>query len=84
VPSKIVAVGLNYKAHAAEQGKPLPAEPLIFIKPSNSVIGPGDAIRIPPAPGVSTTKARPASSSAGRRIGCPPDARARSSSASHV
>ena len=34
VPSKIVAVGLNYKAHAAEQGKPLPAEPLIFIKPS--------------------------------------------------
>src|SRR6476646_1360327 len=51
VPSKIVAVGLNYKAHAAEQGKPLPAEPLIFIKPSTSVIGPGDAIRIPPGAG---------------------------------
>jgi 2-keto-4-pentenoate hydratase/2-oxohepta-3-ene-1,7-dioic acid hydratase in catechol pathway len=51
MPSKIVAVGLNYKAHAAEQGKPLPAEPLIFIKPSTSVIGPGDAIRIPPGAG---------------------------------
>lgn len=46
-PSKIVAVGLNYKDHAAEQNKPLPAEPMIFIKPSTSVIGPGDPIRIP-------------------------------------
>jgi 2-keto-4-pentenoate hydratase/2-oxohepta-3-ene-1,7-dioic acid hydratase in catechol pathway len=46
-PSKIVAVGLNYKDHAAEQNKPLPAEPLIFIKPSTSVIGPADAIVIP-------------------------------------
>ena len=44
LPSKIVAVGLNYKDHAAEQGKPLPAEPLIFLKPSTSVVGPGDAI----------------------------------------
>jgi 2-keto-4-pentenoate hydratase/2-oxohepta-3-ene-1,7-dioic acid hydratase in catechol pathway len=51
VPSKIVAVGLNYRAHAAEQGKPLPPEPLIFIKPSTSVIGPGDAIVIPPGIG---------------------------------
>jgi 2-keto-4-pentenoate hydratase/2-oxohepta-3-ene-1,7-dioic acid hydratase in catechol pathway len=46
-PSKIVAVGLNYKDHAAEQNKPLPAEPMIFIKPSTSVIGPGDPILIP-------------------------------------
>ncbi len=46
-PSKIVAVGLNYKDHAAEQNKPLPAEPMIFIKPSTSVIGPGDPIVIP-------------------------------------
>jgi 2-keto-4-pentenoate hydratase/2-oxohepta-3-ene-1,7-dioic acid hydratase in catechol pathway len=46
-PSKIVAVGLNYKDHAAEQNKPLPPEPLIFIKPSTSVIGPGDSIVIP-------------------------------------
>ena len=51
VPSKIVAVGLNYRAHAAEQGKPLPPEPLIFIKPSTTVIGPGDAIVIPPGIG---------------------------------
>ena len=46
-PSKIVAVGLNYKDHAAEQNKPLPAEPMIFIKPSTSVIGPDDPILIP-------------------------------------
>jgi 2-keto-4-pentenoate hydratase/2-oxohepta-3-ene-1,7-dioic acid hydratase in catechol pathway len=51
LPSKIVAVGLNYRAHAAEQGKPLPPEPLIFIKPSTTVIGPGDPIRIPPGVG---------------------------------
>jgi 2-keto-4-pentenoate hydratase/2-oxohepta-3-ene-1,7-dioic acid hydratase in catechol pathway len=46
-PSKIVAIGLNYKDHAAEMGKALPAEPLMFLKPSTAVIGPGDAIRIP-------------------------------------
>ena len=51
IPSKIVAVGLNYKDHAAEQHKPLPAEPMIFIKPSTSVIGPGDAIVLPPDAG---------------------------------
>lgn len=44
LPSKIVCVGLNYKDHAAEQNKPLPPEPLLFIKPSTSVIGPGEAI----------------------------------------
>src|SRR5687767_9952928 len=46
-PSKIVCVGLNYKDHAAEQNKALPAEPLLFIKPSTAVIGPGDAIQVP-------------------------------------
>lgn len=46
-PSKIVAVGLNYKDHAKERGKPLPAEPLIFLKPPSAVIGPGAAIRRP-------------------------------------
>lgn len=51
LPSKIVAVGLNYKDHAAEQHKALPAEPMLFIKPSTSVIGPGDPIRIPPGAG---------------------------------
>jgi 2-keto-4-pentenoate hydratase/2-oxohepta-3-ene-1,7-dioic acid hydratase in catechol pathway len=50
-PSKIVAIGLNYKDHAAEMNKPLPAEPLMFMKPSTAVIGPGDAIRIPPGVG---------------------------------
>ena len=47
VPSKIVAVGLNYKDHAAEMGKPLPAEPLIFLKPSTSVVGPEAPIVMP-------------------------------------
>jgi 2-keto-4-pentenoate hydratase/2-oxohepta-3-ene-1,7-dioic acid hydratase in catechol pathway len=51
LPSKIVAVGLNYKDHAAEQHKALPEEPMIFIKPSTAVIGPGDPIRLPPGVG---------------------------------
>ena len=51
VPSKIVAVGLNYKDHAAEQNKPLPAEPMIFIKPSTAVIGPGETIVLPEGAG---------------------------------
>jgi 2-keto-4-pentenoate hydratase/2-oxohepta-3-ene-1,7-dioic acid hydratase in catechol pathway len=46
-PSKIVAVGLNYKDHAAELKTPLPTEPMIFIKPSTAVIGPGDPIKLP-------------------------------------
>ncbi len=46
-PSKIVAIGLNYRDHAQERGKPVPQEPLIFIKPSTTVIGPGAAIRKP-------------------------------------
>lgn len=51
LPSKIVCVGLNYKDHAAEVNKPLPPEPLLFIKPSTSVIGPGEPIVIPPGIG---------------------------------
>jgi len=51
IPSKIVCVGLNYKDHAGEVGKALPAEPLLFIKPSTAVVGPGDAILIPPGVG---------------------------------
>jgi 2-keto-4-pentenoate hydratase/2-oxohepta-3-ene-1,7-dioic acid hydratase in catechol pathway len=50
-PSKIVAIGLNYRDHAAEQSKPAPTEPVIFIKPSTAVIGPGDPIRLPPGVG---------------------------------
>ena len=47
IPSKVVAVGRNYADHAAELGNQLPAEPMIFLKPSTSVIGPGDAIQLP-------------------------------------
>ena len=50
-PSKVVCIGLNYKDHAAEQSKPLPKEPLMFIKPSTSVIGPGDTILLPDGAG---------------------------------
>ncbi len=50
-PSKIVAIGPNYRDHAAEQGKPLPSEPMIFIKPSTAVIGPGRPVVIPPGVG---------------------------------
>jgi 2-keto-4-pentenoate hydratase/2-oxohepta-3-ene-1,7-dioic acid hydratase in catechol pathway len=50
-PSKIVCVGLNYKDHAGEVGKALPAEPLLFIKPASAVIGPGEAIQRPPGVG---------------------------------
>jgi 2-keto-4-pentenoate hydratase/2-oxohepta-3-ene-1,7-dioic acid hydratase in catechol pathway len=50
-PSKIVCVGLNYRDHAAEQKKPLPKEPMIFIKPSTAVIRHGEPIRIPPGVG---------------------------------
>ena len=46
-PSKIVAIGLNYKDHAAERGKPIPAEPLMFLKPPSSVIASGDTIEVP-------------------------------------
>jgi 2-keto-4-pentenoate hydratase/2-oxohepta-3-ene-1,7-dioic acid hydratase in catechol pathway len=47
LPSKIVAVGKNYAAHAAEMGGEVPSEPMIFLKPSTSVIGPGDRIDLP-------------------------------------
>ena len=42
--SKIVAVGKNYADHAAEMGGAVPEEPIIFLKPNTSVIGPGDTI----------------------------------------
>jgi len=48
-PSKIVAVGLNYRDHAEELGFPIPEEPVIFLKPPTTVIGPGDEIRYPAA-----------------------------------
>jgi 2-keto-4-pentenoate hydratase/2-oxohepta-3-ene-1,7-dioic acid hydratase in catechol pathway len=47
IPSKIVAIGRNYVEHAAELGNEVPTEPLLFLKPSTAVIGPGDPIRLP-------------------------------------
>lgn len=48
LPTKIVAVGLNYRDHAREMGFELPSEPLMFLKPASSVIGPSEAIVYPP------------------------------------
>jgi 2-keto-4-pentenoate hydratase/2-oxohepta-3-ene-1,7-dioic acid hydratase in catechol pathway len=48
LPSKLVCVGKNYAAHAAEFGMQVPEEPLLFLKPSTAVIGPGDPIRLLP------------------------------------
>ena len=44
LPSKVVCVGKNYADHAAEMGGVVPDEPIIFIKPNTTVIGPGDTI----------------------------------------
>lgn len=43
-PSKIIGIGSNYRAHAAEMKKPIPQEPLLFLKPPSSLIGPDAAI----------------------------------------
>jgi 2-keto-4-pentenoate hydratase/2-oxohepta-3-ene-1,7-dioic acid hydratase in catechol pathway len=48
LPSKLVCVGKNFAAHAAEFGMEVPEEPLLFLKPSTAVIGPGDTIRLLP------------------------------------
>ncbi|HEY3210274.1 MAG TPA: fumarylacetoacetate hydrolase family protein [Actinomycetota bacterium] len=48
LPSKVVCLGKNYAAHAAEFGGEVPEEPLVFLKPSTSVSGPGDPIPLPP------------------------------------
>jgi 2-keto-4-pentenoate hydratase/2-oxohepta-3-ene-1,7-dioic acid hydratase in catechol pathway len=45
--SKVVGIGRNYAAHAAEMGNDVPAEPLMFIKPNTSVVGPGDPVFYP-------------------------------------
>jgi 2-keto-4-pentenoate hydratase/2-oxohepta-3-ene-1,7-dioic acid hydratase in catechol pathway len=46
-PSKIVCIGRNYAAHAAELGNEVPKEPLMFLKPPSSIIGPSDPIVLP-------------------------------------
>jgi len=45
--SKVVGIGRNYAAHAAELGNDLPPEPLMFLKPNTSVVGPGDPVFYP-------------------------------------
>jgi len=47
LPSKVVAVGKNYAGHIREMGGESPAEPVLFLKPSTSVTGPGDRIAYP-------------------------------------
>jgi 2-keto-4-pentenoate hydratase/2-oxohepta-3-ene-1,7-dioic acid hydratase in catechol pathway len=47
-PSKIIAVGLNYRMHAEEGGEEVPAAPLLFVKTPNSLVGPGDAVVVDP------------------------------------
>jgi 2-keto-4-pentenoate hydratase/2-oxohepta-3-ene-1,7-dioic acid hydratase in catechol pathway len=46
-PTKVVCIGRNYRAHAKELGNEVPKVPLIFMKPSTSVVGPQEAIRYP-------------------------------------
>lgn len=48
-PGKIVCVGLNYRDHASETGKPVPTEPVLFAKFANSVVGDGATVPIPAA-----------------------------------
>jgi 2-keto-4-pentenoate hydratase/2-oxohepta-3-ene-1,7-dioic acid hydratase in catechol pathway len=50
-PSKFVCVGLNYRDHAAELSKTLPAEPMLFLKPSTATLDPGAPIKLPPGVG---------------------------------
>ena len=47
VPSKIIGIGVNYRAHAVEMGKGLPEEPLMFLKPQSSLVPDGGAIERP-------------------------------------
>ena len=50
-PTKIVCIGRNYAAHAAELGNEVPTEPLIFLKPPSSLIAAGEAIVLPAGAG---------------------------------
>ncbi len=47
LPSKVICIGKNYAGHVAEMGGQAPADPVMFLKPSTSVVGPGDAIALP-------------------------------------
>lgn len=47
LPSKVLCLGRNFRDHAAELGNPVPTSPILFMKPSTSVIGPNAAIKLP-------------------------------------
>jgi 2-keto-4-pentenoate hydratase/2-oxohepta-3-ene-1,7-dioic acid hydratase in catechol pathway len=47
-PSKILCIGRNYAAHARELGHDIPSEPLLFLKPPSSLLGPGGEVTLPP------------------------------------
>jgi 2-keto-4-pentenoate hydratase/2-oxohepta-3-ene-1,7-dioic acid hydratase in catechol pathway len=47
LPSKVIGIGRNYADHAGELGNAVPDEPMIFLKPSTSVIGPGAPVHLP-------------------------------------
>jgi 2-keto-4-pentenoate hydratase/2-oxohepta-3-ene-1,7-dioic acid hydratase in catechol pathway len=51
LPTKVIGIGRNYAEHAAEMGTEATTAPLIFLKPSTAVIGPRDAVRLPPDSG---------------------------------
>jgi 2-keto-4-pentenoate hydratase/2-oxohepta-3-ene-1,7-dioic acid hydratase in catechol pathway len=46
-PAKVICIGLNYRDHAAESGKPIPTEPVVFSKFSTAIIGPEAPVRLP-------------------------------------
>jgi 2,4-diketo-3-deoxy-L-fuconate hydrolase len=46
-PGKVICIGLNYSDHAVESNMPVPAEPIVFLKASNTVVGPYDEVLIP-------------------------------------
>ena len=47
-PQALLCIGLNYAAHAAESGMPAPQQPVLFFKHPNTLVGPNDAVAVPP------------------------------------
>jgi 2-keto-4-pentenoate hydratase/2-oxohepta-3-ene-1,7-dioic acid hydratase in catechol pathway len=45
---KVICVGLNYRDHALEANMPIPSEPILFLKPTSSIVGPDDDVEVPP------------------------------------
>jgi 2-keto-4-pentenoate hydratase/2-oxohepta-3-ene-1,7-dioic acid hydratase in catechol pathway len=70
--SKVLGIGRNYAEHATELGNEVPAEPLVFVKPNTSVIGPGDPIVLPGAGSSGSTTRASSRSSSGASAGTSP------------